>query len=43
MLTMNVGHGQRPGIAGAANVPSPARARVPSAPPTKTAANSRLS
>src|SRR6478672_10297664 len=42
MLTMNVGHGQRPG-SGAANVSSPARASVPIAPPTKTAANSRRS
>src|SRR6185312_6520595 len=42
MLTMNVGHGQRPG-SGAASVASAARARVPSAPPTNTAASSRPS
>src|SRR6476659_465214 len=42
MLTMKVGHGQRPG-SGAANVSSPARASVPMAPPTKTAPISRRS
>src|SRR6185295_19752528 len=42
MLTMNVGHGQRPG-SGAASVASAARASVPSAPPTNTAASSRPS
>ena len=42
MLTVKVGHGQRPG-SGAARVASAARARVPSAPPTNTAASSRPS
>src|ERR1700738_4730236 len=42
MLTMKVGQGQRPG-SGAARVSNAARATVPSAPPTKTAASSRPS
>ena len=42
MFTVNVGHGHRPGSA-TLSVPRPARTSVPSAPPTKTAASSRLS
>src|SRR5258707_3668633 len=42
MFTMNVGQGQWPG-SGAASVSKAALARVPSAPPTKTAASSRPS
>src|SRR5882757_4140387 len=42
MLTVKVGQGQRPG-SGAARVASAALAKVPSAPPTKTAASSRPS
>src|ERR1700687_3414633 len=42
MLTMKVGQGQRPG-SGATRVSNAARASVPTAPPTKTAANSRPS
>src|SRR6185369_16305586 len=42
MLTVKVGQGHRAG-SGAARVESAARARVPSAPPTNTAASSRPS
>src|SRR5689334_5355254 len=42
MFTMNVAQGQCPGSA-PATVSSAARASVPTAPPTKTAANSRPS
>ena len=42
MFTMNVAHGQRDG-SDTRTLASPARAAVPTAPPAKTAANSRLS
>ena len=40
MFTVNVGQGQRVGSA-TSRLLRPVRARVPSAPPAKTAANSR--
>src|SRR5262245_57185120 len=42
MFTVNVGQGHRP-ASGAARVAKAARARVPNAPPTKTAVSSRPS